>query len=108
MVVAAEPQPITVAYPPRGAATVWMDKSAPPAEAASALLGRSRTRILLALDNPISAAELAQTTSLSAPAVSQHLAVLRRAGLVESRKSGRTVWSVRTRLGSELLDACSP
>jgi len=107
LVVAAEPHPITVAYPPRGAATIWFPRAEQPVAAASALLGRSRTNLLLAMERPTSAAELAEVTGLSAPAVSQHLAVLRRTGLVESRKSGRTVWSVRTELASQLLAACT-
>lgn len=105
LVVVAKPAPVTLAYPPRGVAELWTADSQPAAAGPSALMGRSRAAILAILDRPMNATEIAEQTGLSAPAVSEHLAVLRDTGLVESRRSGRTVWSVRTRLGSELLQA---
>jgi DNA-binding transcriptional ArsR family regulator len=42
---------------------------------------------------------------VSAPTLSVHLGILRNAGVVDSRRDGRTVLYHRTSLGSQLLDA---
>ena len=48
-----------------------------------------REMLQLLLDGEKTAAELAQPFDVSQPAISQHLRVLREAGLVEVRKEGR-------------------
>lgn len=62
-----------------------------------ALGDRSRRSILAMLRRrPHGVGELAAAMPVSQPAVSQHLRVLREAGLVESRKDGRRrIYSVR-------------
>jgi DNA-binding transcriptional ArsR family regulator len=66
------------------------------------LVGRSRARLLGALDNPTSTTALARATSLATGAVGDHLAVLRRAGLVDGTRAGRSVLYRRTALGDAL------
>lgn len=68
------------------------------------LLGSTRARILRTLDVPLSTSELARLVHVSAPAVSQHIGVLRGAGLVTSERYGPSVLHVITRLGLDLLD----
>ncbi len=103
LVVAAPPNPVTLAYPPRGVAALWEPDRRVPTDRPAALMGRNRAAILALLARPMNVSEVVEHTGLSAPAVSEHLSVLRDTGLVESRRSGRTVWSVRTRLGTEIL-----
>jgi DNA-binding transcriptional ArsR family regulator len=58
--------------------------------------------VLADLDAPRSTTELAQRLALSAASVSQHLAVLRGAGLVDASRVGRVVLYARTPRGDGL------
>ena len=93
-------------YPARGVATVW-DGGAwaggARAEAAEALLGAPRVRLLTALRSPATTTALAGRLGVTPSAVSQHLAVLHRGGLVDKRRSGRAVLYQTTALGLALL-----
>ena len=91
-------------YPPPGIAELWAPARSG-AEALESLLGRRRARVLLELDRPASTLELAQRMDVSAGGVSDHLTVLRRAGLVTRRREGRRVIYARTAKGSDL---CGP
>ena len=101
-------------YPARGAATVWegtgRDGGVPEGawtggreEAAEALLGAPRVRLLSALRSPATTTALARRLGVTPSAVSQHLAVLHRGGLVDKRRSGRAVLYQSTALGLALL-----
>jgi DNA-binding transcriptional ArsR family regulator len=89
-----------VVYAPRGVATLW-EPAEPAAGALADLLGRRRAAILAAL--PATTQELARAHAASPAGVSEHLAVLRRAGLVTGRREGRAVRYVRTSAGDALL-----
>ena len=57
--------------------------------ALKAIAGRRRRQILtLVRDGELSAGEIASHFEISRPAVSQHLTVLREAGLVDERRNG--------------------
>ena len=92
-------------YPARGAATVWESGALAdgPEEAAEALLGAPRARLLAALRSPATTTALARRLGVTPSAVSQHLAVLHRGGLVDKRRSGRAVLYQTTALGLALL-----
>jgi DNA-binding transcriptional ArsR family regulator len=102
-------------YPARGTATVWEgtvgDGGAREGgawaggreEAAEALLGAPRVRLLSALRSPATTTALARRLGVTPSAVSQHLAVLHRGGLVDKRRSGRVVLYQTTALGLALL-----
>jgi Family of unknown function (DUF5937)/Helix-turn-helix domain len=95
----------TIVYPARGVGTLW-DPDRPAAAAAlAALLGRVRARVLTALDRPRSTTDLAGALGLSAGGVSQHLGVLRRAGLVHGHRVGRVVLYLRSPAGDGLVAA---
>ncbi len=104
-------------YPARGAATVWeggawagsawAGEGGGRAEAAEALLGAPRVRLLAALRSPATTTALARRLGVTPSAVSQHLAVLHRGGLVDKRRSGRAVLYQTTALGLALLGAGS-
>jgi DNA-binding transcriptional ArsR family regulator len=99
-----EPWLPTIIYPAAGIAGLWQVPAAPPG-ALSRLLGRTRARILTALDQPISTTALAAVTELSPAGVSRHLLALHDAGLVCAARHGHEVRYRRTELGSALLHA---
>jgi DNA-binding transcriptional ArsR family regulator len=101
-------------YPARGTATVWEGTAGDGGgqegtwaggreEAAEALLGVPRVRLLSALRSPATTTALARRLGVTPSAVSQHLAVLHRGGLVDKRRSGRAVLYQSTALGLALL-----
>ena len=78
-------------YPPPGTAELWASEEGRD-DALEALLGRGRARVLLGLDRPASTLELAERLHVSPGGVSEHLGVIRRAGLVVAgRREGRRV-----------------
>lgn len=97
-----EPWPATLIYPARGISALW--ETAPPAPpgALADLLGRTRARILLALGEPAGTTQLARALGVAPGPVGDHLAVLRRAGLLDRTRSGRAVLYHRTPLGDAL------
>jgi DNA-binding transcriptional ArsR family regulator len=100
----------TLMYPARGAATVWQADGAPGSGSGSdsaaleALLGAPRARLLGALRSPATTSALARRFGVTPSAVSQHLAVLHRGGLIDRQRSGRTVLYQASVLGVSLLD----
>lgn len=95
-------------YPARGAATVWHALSGAPATSIavlSALIGVTRARMLDTLRSPATTSALARQLAVTPGAVSQHLAVLHRAGLLTRQRSGRSVLYQTSDLGLALLDA---
>ena len=89
-------------YPARAVATVWETRRPAP-DALSALLGRTRAELLVQLAEPGTTGELAGRLGVTAGAVSQHLGVLRGAGLVATRRDGRAVLHLRTERAEALL-----
>ena len=67
-----------------------------------ALGDEHRQRILLTFGRAeeLTAGEIAAVSTLSRPAVSHHLKILREAGVLQSRKEGREIWY---RVDKELL-----
>ncbi|MEV0981867.1 DUF5937 family protein [Streptomyces sp. NPDC049915] len=100
-----EPWRNAVVYPADGAAALWPAAPAPHPAAAHLmpLLGRSRALILLAMDGPVTTTQLTRALGMSLGAVGDHLAVLRRSGVVEGTRTGRAVVYRRTALGDALL-----
>src|SRR5215218_3117734 len=97
-----EAQPLVV-YPARGIGALWDPARAAPPAALAALLGARRASVLAALAAPRSTTELARALELSPGSVSQHLAVLRDAGLVHGHRVGRSVLYVRSERGESLV-----
>jgi DNA-binding transcriptional ArsR family regulator len=99
----------TLLYPARGAAAVWQadlaeaETGAADLEAVELLLGAPRARLLQALRSPATTTALARRLGVTPSAVSQHLAVLHRGGLVDRQRSGRTVLYQTSGLGRALL-----
>ncbi|MFE1174870.1 winged helix-turn-helix domain-containing protein [Streptomyces sp. NPDC058773] len=72
-------------------------------QALSTLLGRTRARILAALDVPATTGELARRLRVSAPSASEHVTALREANLAHSHRNGGSVLHALTPLGAALL-----
>ncbi len=106
----------TLLYPARGVARVWddlevLDRSSSGRTgglaAVESLLGAPRARLLAALRSPATTSALAGRFGVTPGAISQHLAVLYRGGLVDRWRSGRTVLYQASELGLALLGAGS-
>jgi hypothetical protein len=89
-------------YPASGIAGVWAPDGHHD-DALAALLGQRRARILRGLDRPASTHQLARRMQASAGGISDHLKILRRAGLVTGRRDGRQVIYTRTAKGDTLI-----
>ncbi|MBB4926434.1 DUF5937 family protein [Kitasatospora kifunensis] len=98
-----DPWPKAIVYPARGIAALWEEPPEAAPEALAELLGRSRARLLAALDQPAGTTQLARSLAMTTGAVGDHLAVLRRAGLLHRARDGRTVLYYRTPLAEALL-----
>jgi biotin operon repressor len=108
VIVTAPPWQPTMIYPARGVGMLWEPERPVPPDALAKLLGSSRAAILAALDRPRSTTELARVLEISPGGVSQHLGVLRSAGLVSSRRAQRLVLYLRSEHGDELMQTASP
>ncbi|GII35182.1 ArsR/SmtB family transcription factor [Planotetraspora phitsanulokensis] len=97
-----EPYQPMLSYPARGVGNLWSAGAPCTPNALSALIGRSRARVLVALEDPVSTTALARRLDLTPGAVSQHLTVLSDGGLVTRRRLGREVLYRRTAVGDAL------
>jgi DNA-binding transcriptional ArsR family regulator len=92
----------TLAYPARGIAELWQPARTPQSDALARLLGRTRAALLESLAEPASTHTLARRHGLAPSTVSEHLAALRDARLVTSRRQRHAVMYQQTRLGMAL------
>ena len=96
------PRSYGLSYPAQGVAALW-ENTYPATDSLAALLGRGRAAVLAALDTPAGTSRLADRLSMTLGGVGDHLAVLRKAGLVSRARSGRSVLYSRTPLGDSLI-----
>ncbi|WP_086827561.1 DUF5937 family protein [Streptomyces sp. NRRL B-24572] len=89
----------TVVYPARGIGGLWSEPRDRTPEALARLLGPVRADVLCALAEPMGTTALAHLLGRAPSSVSAHLAVLRDAGLLTSRRYGHQVLYERTPLG---------
>jgi DNA-binding transcriptional ArsR family regulator len=92
----------TLIYPARQLPPA--DGARPPSDLAG-LIGNTRAAVLQALRTPRSTRELAAAVGASDSSASEHAAALRRAGLVQTDRCGRSVSHSLTTLGRSLLYA---
>ncbi|WP_329089101.1 ArsR/SmtB family transcription factor [Streptosporangium sp. NBC_01469] len=95
-------EPPTVIYRARGIGTLWERGESRAPEALAELIGRSRANLLAILDGPMSTTELAGRLGVTPSAVSQHLKVLLRSGLLTRSRVGRVVLYARTEVADLL------
>ena len=104
-ILTLEPWQPTLAYPARGIGMLWSPDEASAPEALERLVGRTRALLLDALDSPRTTTELAGELGLTPGGVSQHLTVLRDAGLVSGRRVARSVLYLRSAQGDALVES---
>lgn len=93
-------------YAARGVARVWETSGAETGDdVLGALVGRTRASILRRLVVPMATTHLARELGQSPATVSAHLSVLRRSGLLTTRRSGRLVLYWRTPLAASIVAA---
>ncbi|MCC8244128.1 ArsR/SmtB family transcription factor [Saccharothrix luteola] len=102
------PVRLALCYPAHGFGSLWERSDAPTSDALARLVGHTRARLLCELERPSTVTELATRLGVTVGAVSQHLGVLRAAGLAVSRREGREVVSLRTGLGLALVQGEVP
>ncbi|MEV0674937.1 winged helix-turn-helix domain-containing protein [Actinosynnema sp. NPDC050436] len=95
---------LALCYPAHGFGSLWDRPAAPARDGLAQLVGPTRARLLVALGRPGTVSELAARLGITVGAVSQHLGVLRAAGLAVGRREGRHLVSLRTDLGSALVE----
>ena len=78
-------------YTPVGIGELWAPSPPPDPAALAALLGRRRAAVLVALARPQGTGSLAAALALPASSVSEHVGILRRAGLACSVRDGRAI-----------------
>ena len=93
----------TVTYGARGAGALWLDLDDDKGDAIDALLGAGRARVLRHIVIPATTSELAHALASAASTISQHLGVLRDAGLATTHRDGRNVVYSITPRGRSLL-----
>jgi DNA-binding HxlR family transcriptional regulator len=104
LVVCDPPWQPTMTYTPRGLANLWETERAPVDGILDELIGQTRASILrVLLEVPMTTSEVAAKLGVTPGAVSQQLAMLRRAGVLDSHRSGRGVYSELTPLGQSLV-----
>ncbi|MYW19443.1 helix-turn-helix domain-containing protein [Streptomyces sp. SID486] len=92
-----------VIYPCAGVLADVADRAVP--AGLGALLGAARAGVLVLLGSPMSTSHLTAVTGQGLGSVGRHLKVLRDAGLVERRRTGRSVLYARTAAGDALVEA---
>lgn len=100
---AERPRTPVITYPARGVFRLWGPTTERGDQAVRDLIGDTRALLLAGLDEPRSTSQLSRDTALAPATVSYHLAILRRAGLVRSRRRRRVVLYQRCPLGTRLL-----
>lgn len=95
----------TVYYPARGVGELWSRPVSHEFESTARLLGTTRATVLAHLAATTSTSGLARSLGLPVATASEHLGVLRAAGLVASSRQGRRVLHTRTPLGDALIAA---
>jgi hypothetical protein len=91
-------------YPARGIGNLWAPTRQNP-QALADLIGARRATILAGLEREASTTTIARRLGASPASISEHLTVLRRAGLLRTRRQGREVLYARTPAANTLLQA---
>ncbi|MBP2322088.1 DNA-binding transcriptional ArsR family regulator [Kibdelosporangium banguiense] len=97
----------SLVYPARGSATLWEDVPAPDGDLLAGVVGRTKARLLRALDSPASTTVLAERLGVAPSTISEHIKALAAAGLLNGRRAGRNVNYSRSSLGDELVSSAT-
>ncbi|KKZ73215.1 helix-turn-helix domain-containing protein [Streptomyces showdoensis] len=94
---------VVLTYPAGPGLPPVPEGEAGPDDALAPVLGRTRAELLRLLSGPHSTTELARALRVSNATASAHAAALRGAGLLATRRTGRSVTHERTALGTLLV-----
>jgi DNA-binding transcriptional ArsR family regulator len=97
----------SLVYQARGSATLWEDVPAPEGDPLTGVVGRTKARLLRALDEPASTTTLAERLGVAPSTISEHVKALAAAGLLSGRRAGRSVNYSRSSLGDELVSSAT-
>lgn len=103
--IGAEP---LLGYPPRGQGNLWSVVEPPSRRDLAQLIGTPRAHILALLTHPRTTSDLAAELKVTPSAVSQHLQLLKRTGLVEPQRTGKLVLYRPTELAHMLTGSKAP
>ena len=98
----------TITYPARGVGQLWEglgDMTKSDDNSLANLVGRTRAAVLAMTSVPASTTAIAHELGQSPSTVSQHLSVLREVGLVDARRSGKSVLYSQTPLAMSVVKA---
>jgi DNA-binding transcriptional ArsR family regulator len=97
-----------ITYPARGVGQLWEglgEVTESDDNSLASLLGRTRAAVLGLTAVPMSTTAIAHELGQSPSTISQHLSVLREAGLVDARRSGKSVLYSQTPLAMSVVKA---
>ena len=97
--------PTRLVFPTRSLGVIWDDGLHPVVDGLASLMGRTRARVLRLTCGPTTTSALSAASGMSMATISEHLAVLRDAGLVSSDRHGREVLYRATRVGRALVES---
>jgi DNA-binding transcriptional ArsR family regulator len=101
--------PPTLVYPLRPTTDfLWLQPAVTVHRPLARLIGSSRARVLAAAGHSATTSELARRAGVSPTTASQHAAVLRRSGLITSRRRANAVIHTLTPLGAALIGPNEP
>jgi DNA-binding transcriptional ArsR family regulator len=96
--------PPIVGYPPRGQGHLWSTVQPATPDDLNRLLGKPRARLLrLLADVPRTTSDLSTELAVTPSAVSQHLQLLHRTGLVAAERIGKRVYYRHSDLAAALV-----
>jgi hypothetical protein len=99
-----DPEAVWIAYPVRGADSLWRKPVRPSVDELSALVGPIRADLLCALDQPMTMSMLATDMKIAPSGLTYHCDRLRAGRLITRERRGREMWIARTRRAEELLE----
>ncbi|MDX3106448.1 ArsR/SmtB family transcription factor [Nonomuraea angiospora] len=99
-----DPEAVWIAYPVRGADSLWRKPVAPAVDELTALVGPVRADLLCALDQPMTMSMLATDMKIAPSGLTYHCDRLRAGRLITRERRGREVWIARTHRADELLE----
>ena len=103
IIITDAPWQPTLVYPARGLGNAFEPRRGTPAAALTKLVGRTRAHLLTGLEEPASTSRLAHRHALALGTVSEHLTVLREAGMVVGERHRHEIRYRRTELGDRVV-----
>ncbi|GAA2697071.1 hypothetical protein GCM10010412_091700 [Nonomuraea recticatena] len=95
---------VWLAYPVRGAESLWRRPAAPATDELSSLMGPIRAQLLSSLEQPMTMSMLASQMKIAASGITYHCDKLYSARLIKKERRGREMWIARTNRAENLIE----